>query len=375
MSETSSNSGLESEFVELVGKVLKGSHSEAKSWIRTLEKRLRRRNSNLAEAIREQMTEASRSTSSRPKSPESAFRFRSEERSGSSELLQISSAANSEAPVLESDTTQDIQDFLEAWHHREELLENGLEPPTKLLFIGPPGVGKTMTARWVASHLGLPLATLDLASVISSYLGRTGSNIKNVLDYGRRRECVLFIDEFDSVGKKRSDAQDVGELKRLVNVLLQSIDDWSSEGILIAATNHPEILDRAIWRRFDEIVEFRNPTPDSIGELLEIEVGGQMPSRWLPFLRSYYKGESHSMIRSDLKRMKRNRIVRDASYEKLVKSRVEKFSNRQKFSDERRKEIALALRDCDLTQRDICDQLSMSRNTIRDAEATGYGGS
>jgi hypothetical protein len=111
-------------------------------------------------------------------------------------------------------------------------------------------LGDTLAARVLARTLGRPLLILDLAAVMSSFLGRTGGNLRHVLDYAKSIECVLLLDELDAIAKRRDDAGEIGELKRLVTVLIQEIDDWPSSGLLVAATNHPELLDPAIWRRF-----------------------------------------------------------------------------------------------------------------------------
>jgi ATP-dependent 26S proteasome regulatory subunit len=145
-----------------------------------------------------------------------------------------------------------------------KLRQAGLEPIRAILFEGPPGVGKTLASQWLARELGLPLLTLDLATVMSSLLGKTGSNIKAVVDYARSFPCVLLLDEFDSVAKRRDDERDVGELKRLVTVLLQAIDEWPSTSLLVAATNHPDLLDPAVWRRFDLKIPFGNPPTGAI---------------------------------------------------------------------------------------------------------------
>src|ERR1700733_11402427 len=141
-----------------------------------------------------------------------------------------------------------------------------LHPTKSALFVGPPGVGKTLAARWIAKKLNRPLIVLDLSAVMSSFLGRTGNNVRNVLDYAKGVECIFLLDEFDAIAKRRDDAVEVGELKRLVTVLLQEIDEWPSSGILIAATNHPELLDPAVWRRFDLIVKFPMPAEDQLTE-------------------------------------------------------------------------------------------------------------
>lgn len=117
-----------------------------------------------------------------------------------------------------------------------------------------------MTASYVAARLGLPLIALDLVTVMSSLLGQSGQNIRRAIDHARSTPCVFLLDEVDAIAKRRDDAADVGELKRIVNMLLLELDRWPSTSLLIAATNHPELLDRALWRRFDVVIEI--PLPD-----------------------------------------------------------------------------------------------------------------
>ena len=130
----------------------------------------------------------------------------------------------------------------------------GLSPTRSAIFVGPPGVGKTLTARWLASQLGVPLYVLDLTAVMSSLLGRSGTNLRAALDFAKRSPCVLLLDEIDAIAKRRSDDTDIGELKRLVTVILQEVDEWPATGLLLAATNHAELIDPALWRRFDLVI-------------------------------------------------------------------------------------------------------------------------
>ncbi len=146
------------------------------------------------------------------------------------------------------------------YKHRALLLKENLTPSRSILLEGPPGVGKTLSAHWLAAKLKLPLLTLDLSTVMSSYLGKTGNNIRSVLKHAQQRPCVLLLDEFDAIAKRRDDDSDVGELKRLVTVLLQAIDDWPDTSLLVAATNHGKLLDPAVWRRFDLVINFGQPT-------------------------------------------------------------------------------------------------------------------
>lgn len=163
-------------------------------------------------------------------------------------------------PIWASEVESELRSLLIERERADELSFAGLTPSRSVLLIGPPGLGKTLAARWLAEKLSRPLLTLDLSSVMSSFLGKTGSNIRVVLDFARRQPSVLLLDEFDAIAKRRDDNAEIGELKRLVTVLIQAIDEWPADGLLVAATNHPELLDPAIWRRFDRVIEFPFPT-------------------------------------------------------------------------------------------------------------------
>lgn len=171
-------------------------------------------------------------------------------------------------PIYSTDIDESIKQVLLERKHQRELLHEGLLPTRSVIFQGAPGLGKTMSARWLAKQLDLPLLTLDLATVMSSFLGKTGSNIRSVLDHAMSFPCVLLLDEFDAIAKRRDDDRELGELKRLVTVLLQAIDDWPVNSLLIAATNHSELLDPAIWRRFDMEIAFHVPSAEIIDKYL-----------------------------------------------------------------------------------------------------------
>ncbi len=174
-------------------------------------------------------------------------------------LLREVDVSHAPTPVLPPDTHAEIERFIAEHTNSGILATAGLSPSRTLLLTGAPGVGKSMTAAHIASRLGRDLMQMDLAGVISSFLGRTGQNLRRLLDYAREADGVLLLDEFDAVAKRRDDETDVGELKRIVNVLLVELETWPDGHILIAATNHPELLDRAVRRRFDALVDIPMP--------------------------------------------------------------------------------------------------------------------
>ncbi|WP_049982204.1 ATP-binding protein [Halorubrum sp. BV1] len=175
--------------------------------------------------------------------------------------------------VLTGDQEGEIQKIVKAIEHREYLASIGLREIGKLLFVGPPGTGKTTISRALAHELGLPFVEVKLSMITSQYLGETAKNVEKTFEVAKRLSpCILFIDEFDSVAKtRRSDEH--AALKRAVNTLLKSIDEVSlirDEVLLIGATNHPDQLDAAAWRRFDEIVNFPKPDRDMRADILRV---------------------------------------------------------------------------------------------------------
>lgn len=241
------------------------------------------------------------------------------------------------------------------------LIEAGFEPVRSVIFIGPPGVGKTLAAQWLARELNIPLLTLDLASVMSSFLGKTGTNIKSVIDYAKGFPCVLLLDEFDAIAKKRDDYGDVGELKRLVTVLLQAIDEWPASSLLVAATNHPDILDPAVWRRFDIKLDFDNPPSPIIADFLITE---GVPSTIAKDLSQTINGISFADLQRIVTNAKKQSILEGINFtDELIRLASAHASHEKDNYNERNSQIIRMSRE-GISQRKIAKALGISHPTV-----------
>ena len=175
--------------------------------------------------------------------------------------------------VLPENIEKKVNDFVKVVQHRDKFKSMGLSSQGTLLLYGAPGVGKTTIAKYISLQTGLPLVTARLDTVISSLLGNTSKNIRKIFEYADSKPCILFLDEFDAIAKARDDQHEMGELKRVINSLLQNIDMFAQDNIMIAATNHPELLDKAIWRRFNTVIEVGQPDSEGIARLIKMYLG------------------------------------------------------------------------------------------------------
>ena len=190
-------------------------------------------------------------------------------------LLDIRQPQRSlEELVLPLSTQAAIEELLEE-HRRVDVLRTyGLRASAKVLFFGPPGCGKTLAAEVIACELDLPLAIVRLDALVSSFLGETAANLRKVFDFISQYPLVALFDEFDALGKERADNAEHGELRRVVNAVLQMMDAYQGKSLIIAATNHEQILDSAVWRRFDDTMEFPLPSPELLSQVLKLKLRG-----------------------------------------------------------------------------------------------------
>jgi SpoVK/Ycf46/Vps4 family AAA+-type ATPase len=269
-------------------------------------------------------------------------------------------------PIWSPNVGQVLDVVIEERNREAELLDVGLAPTRSILLIGPPGVGKTLSARWLAMKLERPLLVLDLAAVMSSYLGKTGNNIRAVLKFAQTQPSILLLDEFDAIAKRRDDAGEMGELKRLVNVLLQAVDEWPPHGLLLAATNHPELLDPAIWRRFDRLIEFPIPTISEQEKYIHSFIGNNKESleRYVPLLVAAFDGLTFAEIEREIKSILRESVIKEGSIANILDVYL---SRKLKPAElDKKLELARILEKQGRSQREIHQLTGLSRDTLRE---------
>lgn len=227
------------------------------------------------------------------------------------QVLEVIPERKLEDLVLPEIVTKAILELIEEQHRGELLRSHNLEPRHRVLLVGPPGNGKTTLAEALATELVVPLCIVRYEAVVASYLGETSTRLQRLFEYARTRRCVLFFDEFDSLGKERGDNHETGEIKRVVSNLLLQIDRLPSHVVVVTATNHPELLDRAVWRRFQLRLELPRPSLKAIAALLtrysdqlQLDIG-QDPSK----LANHLEGASFSEVEELLLDLLRRRVL------------------------------------------------------------------
>ena len=286
-------------------------------------------------------------------------------------------------PVLTTDLREALSDLLQEWQRVDELARIGAQPNSRCLLYGAPGVGKTRLARYIARQLDLPCVEARLDGLVSSFLGTTARNIGALFDFANRYRCLLFLDEFDALAKARDDAQEIGEIKRVVNTLLQSLDARGKRGFTVAATNHEHLLDPAVWRRFDARIEVPKPDAEGRATILRQYIHpirlDEAETKFLVWLTAGMSGADIETLVAGGKRFlvlhaeqnipKAARKGRGITMLDALKR--QSTLNAQLFAPDRRaalfggaKDIEQALRDAGLTQLQTAAFLGVSQSTV-----------
>jgi SpoVK/Ycf46/Vps4 family AAA+-type ATPase len=295
----------------------------------------------------------------------STMRFAEPNQPDSFPFLSIEEVAAGDEPLLSSAVARELDAILNEHNQVDALTAVGLSPTRTLLLTGAPGVGKTICARSVARRLALPLYRVDVAALMSSFLGKTGQNLVDVFAHARESPTVLFLDEFDAIAKRRDDPSDVGELKRIVNVLLIELEAWPSHGLVVAATNHPELLDRAIWRRFEKVIAIGLPTTDVRRALLTREFSrlAKIPSKGtLEAIVEATDGISGSDLAAFARACVRRVVLDDIDIDKVASQELLARLREQVDQDPaaRVRYCRIATKHLDLSQREIGAELGIS---------------
>lgn len=272
-------------------------------------------------------------------------------------------------PILKSYIEEEIEEFIHSYNYRDEIIRAGIEMNSSLLLYGPPGCGKTTVAKYISFKTGLPLVTVRLDGLISSLLGSTAKNIRKIFDYASKRDCILFLDEFDVIAKLRDDKHELGELKRVVNSLLQNIDDFSKNSILIAATNHHELLDPAVWRRFSKIITLEKPDKEEIISLIKsfiiLNSNVTENDKKMEQVASAMEGISHADVKTVINNAIKKAIIDEKAtiYNWDLLNEVYLYKNHKIISEN---DFIRFLLQHGVTQKEISDNFSYSIRKVRD---------
>jgi SpoVK/Ycf46/Vps4 family AAA+-type ATPase len=262
-----------------------------------------------------------------------------------------------------------IVDFINIVKYQSQLIQNGVEMSNSLLLYGNPGCGKTTVAKYISEQTGLPLIIARFDAIVSSLLGSTAKNIRKIFDFADNKPCILFLDEFDAIAKARDDQYELGELKRVINSLLQNIDSFAQQNILIAATNHPELLDKAIWRRFNMVIEIGLPQEEEIIKLVKTFVSDfcadfTTDEKKLDKLAKLFAEKSPSDIKTIINNAKAQTIINEKNtlqYEDVLTELFE-FNHHGNATIEKLVEF---LNDNGIPQSSIAERMGMSIRQIR----------
>ena len=259
-----------SEVLKIVEGALKSDKAKVSNYTKLLVEKLKENNEiRLANSFLKMLSNSSLTMSQMSASDSMKVPIDQESRLPMADVLQPAQAEDIKI-VLNKSASSQVAKFLTYYENTNRLINSGIHVPNSILLYGPPGCGKSKLAAYLCAKTKLPLVTARLDGMISSYLGSTSKNIRAIFEYAQSVPCILFLDEFDAIAKVRDDNNELGELKRVVNSLLQNIDNLKNGSIIIAATNHDHLLDPAVWRRFGFKIPIDKPDEESRRDLVQI---------------------------------------------------------------------------------------------------------
>lgn len=290
------------------------------------------------------------------------------------EIIHLA-AAQVAGPVFNKELTTGVEALLEEWRHVDALKSEGVSPALTTMLFGAPGTGKTMLAYYIAGQLGLPLIVARLDGLISSYLGTTARNISNLFAFANRYKCILLLDEFDAVAKLRDDPHELGEVKRVVNTLLQCIDTRAKTGFTIAITNHESLLDPAVWRRFDIRIHVPKPDFNARFGIAKTNFGhSENDEPYVKFIAWVTDNQSGSDIEKLSDFIKRQRVLKKETFsvfeavKQYIKLSASEMETRNRvLTQGEQDELVMALADDKLmpfSQEQLASLLNCTQSTI-----------
>jgi SpoVK/Ycf46/Vps4 family AAA+-type ATPase len=214
--------------------------------------------------------------------------------------------------VVADSVEQRLLRIVKEQRHLGKLLEHGLSPRRKILLVGSPGTGKTLTASALAGELQLPLFVVRLDALLTKFMGETAAKLRQIFDSLGAARGVYFFDEFDAIGTQRVAGNDVGEVRRILNSFLVMIEEDGSNSLILAATNHPEILDHALFRRFDDVIDYELPSESQIAAVLRARLGRFAPADLnVNALAQIGVGLSHAEVTRAAEESVKNAVMHD----------------------------------------------------------------
>lgn len=263
----------------------------------------------LAKELRDLVDEAKSRRAAQPSAPIPIARPRGEV----SSLLRVSYPATRLSDLVVGNVVEKrLRRIVKEQRHLNKLLEHGLSPRRKILLVGSPGTGKTLTASALAGELGIPLFVVRLDALITKFMGETAAKLRQIFDSVIAMRGVYFFDEFDAIGGQRLASNDVGEVRRVLNSFLLMIEEDGSNSLILAATNHPEILDHALFRRFDDVIEYELPNKEQIRTILHARLGHFAPPKLdTASLAELAAGLSHADVTRAAEEAVKNAVMQD----------------------------------------------------------------